>query len=837
MGELTGDLANERAEAMDYYYGEPTGQLFQPNEDRSRVVITTLRDTVEWMMPQLMRLFAQADAVVTFEATGSEDEEAAEQETQAINHIFWRQNEGFLLLYTWFKDALLQKNGTVKYWIDESEERDREEYDGLTDIALSQLVADDEYEVLEHEPSEVQSMDGQALHHVVLERTSKQKTIHVANVPPEEFLISDDAKSLDVQTKRPRMTGHHTDKTRNELKDMGFSNDAIEQMMKSDDESERYDEEWVARYNYSDEQQILQGGTDYGHESQRKTRLYELYMDLDRNGDGYAELLKIYYAGDYLEAEECDYVPFACLTPYINPHKHHGLSQYDMVHDLQEIATQVFRNVLDNMYQTNNVRPVVNENVDLDSLLVSRPGAPIYTETTGPVGQDVTSFAPPPMWKDGLEVMEYVETIRKDRTGIGDDTLGLTADNLANVNTGVLLEAMEAARGKIELVARIFAETGIKWLFRGIHELARKSYDQELRYELGGQYVEVNPQEWRKRTSITVNVGTASGSQQRELMRLAKTGEIQEKMVAGGGLGVTILPMHIYKTAKETVEALGAKDGDQYFLDPMLLQDPQVQQLVAMQLPQQEDPQAGALAMAAQAEQGKVEAAREKNQMEFEFKQGELQIKQGELALKREELVLRENIEALKAQLTAIQADAKNQTQMGKVAADAQAKEVANMIKHLEVQLSAAMDKYRTDIQSATQIGTKAMDVGMAEMSLVDQAEARAEQARIQADQETQKAQRIRDETDRAAADVQNQRDKLEQAASQSAQATEQLQETQRLVTAAHEAAAAIRAQLDAMDADMKKPREIKRDKDGRPVAIGDRRISYNSDGTIKQIG
>jgi hypothetical protein len=174
---------------------------------------------------------------------------------------------------------------------------------------------------------------------------------------------------------------------------------------------------------------------------------------------------------------------------------------------------------------------------------------------------------------------------------------------------------------------------------------------------------------------------------------------------------------------------------------------------------------------------------------------------------------------------------------MGKVAADAQAKEVANMIKHLEVQLSAAMDKYRTDIQSATQIGTKAMDVGMAEMSLVDQAEARAEQARIQADQETQKAQRIRDETDRAAADVQNQRDKLEQAASQSAQATEQLQETQRLVTAAHEAAAAIRAQLDAMDADMKKPREIKRDKDGRPVAIGDRRISYNSDGTIKQIG
>ena len=95
MGELTGELASERAQAMDYYYGEASGKLRQPNVDRSAVVLTTLRDTVEWMMPQLMRMFARADKVVEFAAVGAEDEEAATQETQAINHIFWRQNESF----------------------------------------------------------------------------------------------------------------------------------------------------------------------------------------------------------------------------------------------------------------------------------------------------------------------------------------------------------------------------------------------------------------------------------------------------------------------------------------------------------------------------------------------------------------------------------------------------------------------------------------------------------------------------------------------------------------------------------------------------------------------
>lgn len=829
MGELTGDLANERSEAMDYYYGEPTGKLTQPNADRSSVVITTLRDTVEWMMPQLMRMFAQVDKVVEFEPVGAEDEEAADQETQAINHIFWRQNEGFLILYTWFKDALLQKNGTVKYWIDEKEERDREEYDGLTDMALAQLLQDEEYEIIEHEASEIRSMDGQVLHHIVVERVSTNKTIHVEVIPPEEFLISDDARSLDLQTNMPRFVGHRTDKTRSELRAMGFSETDIDEMMKSDDEWQRYDEEHISRYNYSDEQGMITGGTEYGHDSQKKVSMVEGYMQIDRDGDGYAELIKVYSAGNFIEAEECDHIPFACLTPYINPHKHHGQSEYDMVHDIQEIATQVFRNVLDNMYQTNNMRPIVNENVDLDSLLISRPGAPIYTETTGPVQHDVDSFAPPPMWKDGLELMEYLDQIRKDRTGVSDDTLLLDKNTLANANTGVVMEAIEAARGKIELVARIFAETGIKWLFRGIHELARKSYDQELRYELSGQYVAVNPQEWRKRTNLTVNVGTATGSQQRELARLMHIGEVQMAMVESGGMGMTVLPMHLYQTAKELAECLGAKDGDKYFLNPLwMFEKPEMQQLIQAQMPQQEpDPQTQILQATAMIEQDKVNASREKTQIDA--------------MLKREELALKQQIEDMQGQLKAFEAQAKNQTENEKIRSDAYIKDVNNMINELKIQLennqkmnALAMEKYKADMSSTTQLEVKAMEVSA---DAVQQAQNRAMELHKQASEYERQAIEIESKAKEAEQKAKDQEEKVRQKEAESQEQREQIKQTSQMVAQAQAALTDMMSRLDEMKSEMNKPREIKRDKQGRPVSIGGRKISYNKDGSISKVG
>lgn len=729
MGELTGDLSSERAVSMDYYLGENSGKLRQDDPDRSSVVMTTVRDTVEWIMPQLMRMFARPDAVVEFDAIDDEDEERAKEETKAINHIFWRENEGFLILETWFKDALLQKDGIVKWYIEEREEREEEKYDGVTPIGLVQLEADPEVEAVDTEESEIPSIGPFPLQKVTFQRKKKCKYICVENIPPEEFLISSDARSLSINGKNPpRFVGHYTTKTQSELREMGFSETEIHQMIRASDRWwDKHDQEDVARYHLSDEDPAVSGQQE-AHKSQRKIHLVEAYVTVDRNGDGYAELLKCLRAGDFLRVEPAKCRPFAAITPVILPHKFFGLGEGDMMQDLQEINTSVMRNVMDNIYQTNNARPVVNDSVDLDSLLTSRPGAPIYVEGVVPPQQALMPYAPPPLWKDGLTLLEYFEGVRKDRTGVGDETQGLDPSTLANANTGVMLQAMEAARAKIELIARNFAETGMKWLFRGLHDLCRDEYDQPLTYGKGKSRSETQPQQWRKRSLLTVNVGVASGNKQQKQFALTQIAAIQEKMIRAGGLGVTLLPSNVYQLAVDAAESL-EQDGDRYFFNPMLRQLPQAQQMIQAQMPQQgPDPQMALLQANMQAEQGRTQVAAEKAQLDARIKEAELQLKQQELAQKT-------RLETMNQQLQALEAQAKNQTETDKAEMTAAAKAVEADIKVLQTEIAArqeqqqaAIDQYRAELQSYTQLEAKRMELAQKEREAADQALAQAKE-------------------------------------------------------------------------------------------------------------
>lgn len=140
-------LSEERSLAMDYYMGDMSSDMAaQP--DRSRAVSTDVLDTVEGLMPPLMDIFASGDEVVMFNPVGPEDEEAAQQETDYVNHAFMERNPGFIVLYSMIKDALLQKVGIVKSWWEEKETEDEEYYEGVTDDGLAKLESDPEVEVV-----------------------------------------------------------------------------------------------------------------------------------------------------------------------------------------------------------------------------------------------------------------------------------------------------------------------------------------------------------------------------------------------------------------------------------------------------------------------------------------------------------------------------------------------------------------------------------------------------------------------------------------------------------------------------------------------------------------
>ncbi|MDX1300204.1 MAG: hypothetical protein R3260_18480, partial [Pseudomonas sp.] len=334
----------------------------------------------------------------------------------------------------------------------------------------------------------------------------------------------------------------------------------------------------------------------------------------------------------------------------------------------------------------------------------------------------------------------------------------------------------------------------IKWLFRGIHELARKNYDQPLRYRLNNQYVEVNPQEWRRRTNITVGVGTATGNKQQEMFALTQIGAMQEKMIAAGGLGLTVLPSNVYELAKDMAENLG-ENGEKYFFNPMLRQLPQVQQLIEAQMPQQgPDPQTMAIQATAEIEAQKVQQQGARAEMEA-------QIKQAELMLKREELGLKAEMERMRQDVVAIQNEAKNRTELEKAAMTQQAKAVESDIKVLQTELNArqeaqqaAIDQQKAMLDSWTTLEAKRMEL--------------ADKDRMESEERGEEKEL-----------------KVQQA----------IASTNDALT---KAITSLSDRLDSIVEEMGKPRTIERDaKTGRPTSVGGKRISYNNDGTIRQIG
>lgn len=140
------DLSSQRSQAMDFYLGDMEDEM-PHSPDRSGAVSSDVADTIEGMMPALMEIFASGDETVVFEPVGEEDEEAARQETDYINHVFMKKNAGFLVLYSFIKDALLSKNGIVKCWWDEEERVEIEEHKGLTDADLGMILGDESAEI------------------------------------------------------------------------------------------------------------------------------------------------------------------------------------------------------------------------------------------------------------------------------------------------------------------------------------------------------------------------------------------------------------------------------------------------------------------------------------------------------------------------------------------------------------------------------------------------------------------------------------------------------------------------------------------------------------------
>jgi hypothetical protein len=558
-------LSEERAAALDYYLGDMSRDMPAP-DGRSRAVSTDVSDTVEGLMPSLMDIFTAGDEVVRFEPVGPEDVQGAEQETDYINHVFMQQNPGFLVLYSFIKDALLSKVGVVKVWWETREEHERETYLDQPADAFALIVANPAVEVTAH-------TEHDGLHDVTVETRRSYECARVEGVPPEEFGIARNARCI----RDTDYCFHDVLKSEARLIEQGYDREQVKRLP-----SYSIDDTIEAQARDTVDEGTLKEG-DSLNSASRQIRVTEHYVRMDYEGNDKPALYRVTTAGGEGEVLERDgepdviqeaAIPFAAMTPVIVTHRFFGRSIADLVMDIQRIKTALLRSLLDNAYLANNPRTEVAEShateTTLDDLLVSRPGGIVRTKTPG----GLAVIQHPDIGGHVFPLLQYQDATREWRTGVSRQGQGVDPNALQNQVATIANQMFDAAQAKVKLIARIFAETGIRDLFSLLHAVVRKHGSQAQTVRLRNQWVTVDPRDWKARNDMTINVGLGAGGKTEQLAHLTSLIGLQKEALAAGKANL-VSDDNLYNSAKEFTKLVGLKNVDRYFTDPKTQSPPQ----------------------------------------------------------------------------------------------------------------------------------------------------------------------------------------------------------------------------------------------------------------------
>jgi len=578
LGDESSDLSKQRTKALDYYKGE-MDDLNPSDNSTSRVVSRDVFEVVEGALPELIDIFTSADNAMEFTPVGEDDVDAARQETDVINHVFYQENDGFMILYSFIKDGLLSKTGYTKTSYQERSTDEEEHYFEIDDDTLAALRADDEVEITDikttTEPETLEVIDlrtGQRqpqdietkTHDVVLVRKKDKSGVVVEVLAPEDVSVS--RRTTRIQD--ANYVRHEPQEvTRGDLIELGIDKDLVMRLPKSSSNKQN---------TQSSEKQARD--TIQGDDSPQSTEnsinefvdVADNYIRMDVNGNGKPELWHVMTAGredtHLLEKERIERIPIASWSPVPITHEFFGLSLADNTLDIQRIKTFFERAAVDNAAFQNNMRPIINKNQEtdttIDDVLRNRPGQPVRVE--GDARTAISMMPNNNISAEMLAMVRYYDEVRQDRTGVTDLGQGLDPDSLNQASgtaTG-FTGLMDKSMLRLKLVARIAAE-GLKDTFCNIHWQLQKHQDKETAFNLNGEWVQVNPREWKMRTNMRINVGLGTGSKAQQVAALNST--LQNQIFAmQQGTGQTDMGK-INLTLRRIAELSGLGDGDQFY--------------------------------------------------------------------------------------------------------------------------------------------------------------------------------------------------------------------------------------------------------------------------------
>lgn len=595
------EVAEDRIRAQRYYNGEVD---IGEEDGRSTVVATKVRDAVRSIKPSLLRVFLSTDRFVEFVPTGPEDVEFAEQATKYIQYKF-QELGGYDILNDAFHDALLKKNGIVKVYWDTYSEAESYTFNNLNDMEFSTIVNEQDVEVVEHttkmsvEIDEYGTQVETPRHDLKISRISELGDLCVESVPPEEFFVDRNATSIDDAY----VVGHRTEVRVSDLVSMGYDFDEVSELSGLGHSDTFSDVERYERRGYE---------SDYNSDnvqdpSMRIVALTELYMKMDVDGTGVAEMQKLTLGGnDYqlLDVEPWGDAPFAVFEVEPEPHTFYGISIADLIMNDQDAATAMLRGVLDNVALTNNPRTeIVDGAVNVDDMLNNEIGGIVRVKQAGAINQLTVPFVA----GQTLEAIRYYDAEIENKLGISKASLGLNPDALKATTATAVQATIAGAAGQTEVIARNLAEGGVRRMFKLMLKLVIENCDEEKMMRISGQdYEPVDPRSWNKKMDASVNVGLGTGREDQRNAALAQALQMQMQIFQAYGPSNGLVSMtQIRNTLADMLALNGVRNADRYFT-PMTVE--MEQQMLAQQQQGQQQPQMDQATAYLQAEQLKAQA-------------------------------------------------------------------------------------------------------------------------------------------------------------------------------------------------------------------------------------
>ena len=669
------ELMPERIRAMEYYNGT---MVDTPSEDnRSSVISRDVRAAIKKLKPSIYRTILGNDKVVEYLPTGEGDEETAEQAGDYINNVILAESDGKRAIKAAIHDALLLRNGILKWWFEEKKEVKVSRHKGLSDDEFTQIAAPDNVEVLEHSQrsEEIQVPEtGEIIpvtvHDCKIKRIEEDGRNRVGCVPMEEFLIHPDATTIEDAT----IVGQHTRPSRSDLVAMGYNKAAIFKLSDAGIDEDQ-DSEKDARRDY------VEDTSDHLPKELREVDYYELFVRIDFDNDGIAEMRRIVMIGglkgeNIFENDEWDEAPYADVVVEDRPHQWEGYSIFDDVQEIQRIKTVLHRHTLDNIYWQNNMQPTYQEGTVQNPEAITNPkfGEPIRLRQ-GVLPRDAVAYNTVPFIGDSsFAMLAYMDDTLTDRTGISDAASGMAPDALQNMTAKATALIEQAGIGQVEDMVRTIATGGIKRMFQGLLKLVIQYQDKPRTVRLRDEWITYDPKSWNADMDVSVNTGLGAGTRERDVIMMKNVMDVQEKILLSlGADNPFVKPDNLYNAIEKFLEATGLHSTALYVTKP----DPQEVQAQLEAQRNQPNPEMMKLQADIELEKAKMQNAMQLEQAKMQAStQKETAQMQADLKVREADLQISAAADQMKFDFEREKLASQEQIQREQMAFDAQIEEI-----------------------------------------------------------------------------------------------------------------------------------------------------------------